>query len=102
MSLFDVDNSTDINVHGHLDRDTLSTNFWQQLTAQQRESLKGAGACKINLNDVERVDSAGLAWLINAVRDTNQNGVSMVFKHMPEKLVKLAKISNVDGFLAVE
>lgn len=102
MSLFDVDNSGDINVHGHLDRDTLSTNFWQQLTAQQRESLKGAGACTVNLNDVERVDSAGLAWLINAVRDTNQNGVSMVFKHMPEKLVKLAKISNVDSFLALE
>jgi phospholipid transport system transporter-binding protein len=54
------------------------------------------------LSDVERADSAGLAWLINAVRDAKQNGVSITLHKMPEKLHKLAKISNADGFLPVE
>lgn len=102
MSLFDVGKNGDIVVHGNLDRDTLSTNFWQRLSSQQQESLKNAGTCTVDLGDVERVDSAGLAWLINAVRDTNQNGVSMVIQHMPAKLHKLAKISDVDSFLPVK
>jgi ABC-type transporter Mla MlaB component len=50
----------------------------------------------------ERADSAGLAWLINAVRDAKQNGVSMSLYKMPEKLRKLAKISDADSFLPVE
>ena len=45
---------------------------------------------------------AGLAWLINAVRDAKQNGVSMSLYKMPEKLRKLAKISDADSFLPVE
>lgn len=102
MSLFDVGGNGDIIVHGNLDRETLSTNLWQRLSSQQQSTLKSLGTCNVDLSDVERVDSAGLAWLINAVRDTNQNGVSMVIKHMPEKLHKLATISNVDGFLPVK
>ena len=40
--------------------------------------------------------------LLNAVRDAKQNGVSMSLYKMPEKLRKLAKISDADSFLPVE
>lgn len=102
MSLFEVNDKGNIVVHGHLDRDTLSKNFWECLNSKERERLINSGECRIDLSDVERADSAGLAWLINAVRDAGQNGVSMTLLKMPEKLHKLAKISDADSFLPVE
>lgn len=102
MSLFEVNDKGDVVVHGHLDRDTLSKNFWESLASSERNTLVQNQRCSVDLSDVERADSAGLAWLINAVRDAKQNGVSITLYKMPEKLHKLAKISNADGFLPVE
>ena len=102
MSLFEVNNKGNIIVHGHLYRDTLSTNFWQGLSSSERSALINAKQSAIDLSDVERADSAGLAWLINAVRDAKQNGVSITLLNMPEKLHKLAKLSSADSFLPVK
>tara|TARA_A200000113_G_scaffold170171_1_gene155075 strand:+ start:74 stop:382 length:309 start_codon:yes stop_codon:yes gene_type:complete len=102
VSLFEVTEQGNVVVHGHLDRDTLSSNFWTELSSQQREKLRSRKASTIDLSDVERADSAGLAWLINAVRDSRQNGVSITLYKMPEKLHKLAKISDADSFLPLE
>lgn len=102
MSLFEVTDKGNIIVHGHLDRDTLSTNFWQGLSSSERSALINAKQSAIDLSDVERADSAGLAWLINAVRDAKQNGVSITLLNMPEKLHKLAKLSSADSFLPVK
>ncbi|MCH2056928.1 MAG: STAS domain-containing protein [Thalassotalea sp.] len=102
MSLFEVNDKGNIVVHGHLDRETLSKNFWESLRGNERSVLINNKRCKVDLSDVERADSAGLAWLINAVRDAKQNGVSMTLYQMPEKLQKLAKISDADSFLPVE
>lgn len=54
------------------------------------------------MGDVERVDSAGLAWILNAIRDGKREGINVSLRELPEKLRKLAKISDVDGFLPVE
>ncbi len=102
MSLFEVNDTGRIVVHGQLDRETLSKNFWESLSSNQLSTLVSNKKCQVDLGDVERADSAGLAWLINAVRDAKQNGVSITLHKMPEKLHKLAKISNADGFLPVE
>ncbi|MCZ8529573.1 STAS domain-containing protein [Alteromonas sp. PRIM-21] len=102
MSLFEVNDTGRIVVHGQLDRETLSKNFWESLSGNQRSMLVSNKKCQVDLGDVERADSAGLAWLINAVRDAKQNGVSMTLYKMPEKLQKLAKISDADSFLPVE
>ncbi|MEL7387769.1 MAG: STAS domain-containing protein [Pseudomonadota bacterium] len=102
MSLFEVNDKGNIVVHGHLDRDTLRKNLWESLSQSERDSLQQRKSCTVDLSDVERADSAGLAWLINAVRDAKQNGVSMTLYKMPEKLHKLAKISDADSFLPVE
>ncbi|MDO6565617.1 STAS domain-containing protein [Alteromonas sp. 1_MG-2023] len=102
MSLFQVNDNAQVSVHGHLDRDTLSKNFWESLTSSQSAILVKAGTCCIDLGDVERVDSAGLAWILNAIRDGKGAGISVSLREPPEKLRKLAKISDVDGFLPVE
>ena len=69
MSLFQVSEKSVVSIHGHLDRDTLSDNWWALLSKAQRQQLKKAQRSTFDLADVERVDSAGLAWLINAIRD---------------------------------
>ena len=102
MSLFEVNDKGNVVVRGHLDRETLSKNFWDSLNGNERSTLINNKRCLVDLSDVERADSAGLAWLINAVRDAKQNGVSMSLYKMPEKLRKLAKISDADSFLPVE
>ena len=102
MNVFELGEQGRVNVHGNIDRDTLTRNWWQQLSASERGKLVDAGNCTFDLSDVERVDSAGLAWLINAVRDARQHGVSVVINEPPEKLLKLAKISDVDTLLPLE
>ncbi|WP_394221692.1 lipid asymmetry maintenance protein MlaB [Alteromonas gracilis] len=102
MRLLEVNDKGSVIIHGHLDRDTLSKNFWESLSGNERSTLIQNKTCVVDLSDVERADSAGLAWLINAVRDAKQNGVSMALRNMPEKLHKLAKISDADSFLPVK
>lgn len=102
MSLFQVSEQSVVSIHGNLDRDTLSKNWWSLLTDAQREQLQQAKASIFDLADVERVDSAGLAWLINAIRDAKIHNVAVTLTDLPEKLMKLAKISDVDRLLPVE
>lgn len=102
MSLFQVDDKGVIRVHGHLDRDTLAKNWWPSLSSSERSMLEKNSQCTFDLAEVERVDSAGLAWLINAIRDGRQHGVKVQLTDVPEKLMKLAKISDVDTLLPVE
>ncbi len=102
MSLFQVSSDSVISVHGHLDRETLSDNWWAILSSKQQQQLQDSGQCTFDLADVERVDSAGLAWLINAIRDARQHQIKVRLTEVPHKLLKLAKISDVDGLLPVE
>ncbi|GGW80998.1 STAS domain-containing protein [Alteromonas halophila] len=99
MSLFDLNQQGTVSVHGNLDRDTLTGNWWQQLSPAQQSMLNDQGRCTFDLSDVERVDSAGLAWLINAVRDARQRSLEIRISEPPAKLLKLAKISDVDTLL---
>lgn len=85
-----------------LDREHIKQNWWQLLSAKEREELIRAQRCQLNLGQVKRIDSAGLAWLINAMRDTKQQGIQLQLESIPDKLIKLAKISDVEDFLTVE
>jgi len=102
VSLFQVNNNGTVTVHGNLDHTTLSQNFWDCMSTQQSSTLTKTGECCIDLSDVERVDSAGLAWLINAIRDGKSRNIKVSLRDLPEKLHKLAKISDVDSLLPVE
>lgn len=101
MSLFQLNDEGVLHIHGHLDRDTLAKNWWGMLSSTEQSTLIAKGKCVLDLSDVERIDSAGLAWLINAVRDGKRNQVNVVLEKVPDKLLKLAKISDVDALLPV-
>lgn len=102
MSLFQVSEKSVVSIHGHLDRDTLSDNWWALLSKAQRQQLSKAQSSIFDLADVERVDSAGLAWLINAIRDAKAHNIAVTLTDVPDKLMKLAKISDVDRLLPVK
>jgi len=55
----------------------------------------------INLAQVNKVDTAGLAWLLRQVELSQANACQLSFEHLPSSLIKLAALSAVDGFLPV-
>lgn len=55
---------------------------------------------RINLLDVTRCDSTGLALLIEAKRLCNQNKLTFVMEHMSDSLTGLAQFCEVDSVLS--
>lgn len=53
----------------------------------------------IDLRGVTRADSAGLAFLVGLLRKAQQNGKSLKFANIPEKLLAIAGVSGVAPFL---
>ncbi|MFS1701732.1 lipid asymmetry maintenance protein MlaB [Alteromonas sp. AMM-1] len=91
-----------IALNGALDRQSLTKDWWALLSNADKQSYRQAGACTFDFSQVERVDSAGLAWTINAIRDGRAQGIKITLCNLPEKMLKLAKISEIDAFLPVQ
>lgn len=56
-------------------------------------------AIAVNLKGVSRVDSAGLALLLEWLRQARADGRSMTFTALPDKLLAIARLSGVDGLI---
>jgi phospholipid transport system transporter-binding protein len=52
-------------VQGDLDQLTLTKDYWASIDTNAKKQLTDAACLTVCLNDVDRADSAGLAWLIN-------------------------------------
>ena len=57
---------------------------------------------RVDLSDVEAIDSAGLALLLEWQQRLEQAGGSLVVVSPPAALVRLARISGVDTLLPME
>lgn len=57
---------------------------------------------EINLADVTRSDSAGLALLINWMRTAKKNNKKIVFHNVPTQMLAIANASGLDELLPVE
>ena len=90
-----------IKLNGALDRQTLSQEWWSSLGNSEQQRLRAAKHCELDFQDVQRVDSAGLAWTLNAIREGNAQGVKITLCNLPEKMLKWAKISELDDVLPV-
>ncbi len=91
-----------ISLTGALDRQTLSQDWWKSLGSTDQQKYRDASQCMMDFSAVERVDTAGLAWTLNAIRDGKAHGVKITLCNLPEKMLKLAKISELDGLLPIE
>jgi len=70
-----------------------------QLLMQKGSLFVGAGDLVIDLADVERTDSAGLALLLEWIACARRRGVSIQFKNIPDALLGIAELSNVRELL---
>jgi phospholipid transport system transporter-binding protein len=59
------DNILTLVVQGVLNQLTLAKDYWVSIDTDAKKQLTDAARLMICLNDVDRADSAGLAWLIN-------------------------------------
>lgn len=69
MSLFEVNDKGNVVVYGYFDCEMLLKNFWDSLDGNECSILINNKRCFVDLSDVECVDSVGLVWFINVVRD---------------------------------
>jgi phospholipid transport system transporter-binding protein len=84
-------------MQGELNRNTLAKS-----DALAKLTLSKSSGCTLDMSGVNHSDTAGLAWLMNFLKDNQQQKVHFELKNIPESLIKLAKISDVDSFLSVQ
>lgn len=82
-------------VSGRLGFDSVDT-IWES----SRIGLTGADQPRVDLGEVTHVDSAGLALVLEWVGLARSQGKRLQLTRVPAKLMDLARISEVDAFLA--
>jgi len=60
-----------------------------------------SGTINIDLQDVERADSAGVALLIEWQRTARQQQQKICFQNIPSQMLAIARLSGVDELLAL-
>ena len=88
-----------LTINGDLDQITLKHDYWLTLSQTEQKSIVDNGVLEVDLTNVERGDTAGLAWLINIVKHAKANKVEVSFKSVPDKLLNLAELSGAKQIL---
>ncbi|MFQ3191473.1 MAG: phospholipid transport system transporter-binding protein [Paraglaciecola sp.] len=87
---------------GELNRNTIAKSVALTTLEQCNQKQSSVNAYTLDMTGVSNSDTAGLAWLINFLKGNEQLNVHFEIKSIPESLIKLAKISDVDSFLSVQ
>ncbi len=53
----------------------------------------------VDLSEVTRVDSAGLALMIEWLRESERKNLDMTFTNVPEQLLSIARVCGLDEIL---
>lgn len=85
-------NKNQLSLVGDLTMDTVPA-IWQSLDA----SFNSERNYILDLVGVSHCDSAGLSLLIYWIEQARKQQVTLQFKHAPEQLLALAKVSEVDA-----
>ncbi len=70
------------------------------LLNQGRDQFAGKLAMAVNLGGVTHADSAGLALLLEWLREARQQGQTLTYQTVPAQLHALARISEVADWLS--
>jgi phospholipid transport system transporter-binding protein len=81
-------------VSGELDATTVT-----DVLKQGEQQFAGVKQLEVDLSGVAQSDSAGLALLIEWLRAARQHDQRLRFSNLPQQLIALAKISEVDELL---
>lgn len=101
MSFTTQFNNNELAITGDLTKYSIGKDWWV-VEGKKLSSQISSGNLIVDLSHVDRADSAGLAWLINLIRDTKANDISVVLRKIPSDLLDLAKISDASSLLPLE
>ncbi|MGB5261562.1 MAG: STAS domain-containing protein [Gammaproteobacteria bacterium] len=79
---------------GELDFETVPS-----LLAHQGVHMKRGSNIHVDLAKVTRVDSAGLALMIEWLRESERKGMAIQFDNVPGQLMSIARISGLEDIL---
>ena len=80
----------------------LNFNSVPALAGRSGELFHEPGEVRVSLADVTRADSAGLALLVDWLREARRRGRRIAFTHVPAQLLALARVSGVDELLPLD
>lgn|SRR5690554_7991545 len=83
-------------VSGELTLDTVT-----EALSESTELFEKADTLDIDLANVTRADSAGLALLVAWMRQARQSEKKIQFQHVPAQMLAIAKASGLDEILPV-
>jgi phospholipid transport system transporter-binding protein len=89
-------------LQGDLNRNTIPKSGALATLDRSNQNNSGDDAFTLDMLGVSNSDTAGLAWLMNFLKNNQQQHIHFELKNIPERLRKLAKISDVDSFLSVQ
>ena len=85
-----------LTISGQLSRFTV-----ENITNQSYSNWFVHGAVKVDLAQVTKADTAGLAWLFYLLEQASNHSCQLSFCNIPEKLTKLITLSGVNGLLPI-
>lgn len=80
-------------------RGNLSIDSVPQLWDRTTGEFYDAPALTVDLGEVERADSAGLALLIEWTRRARGSGQDIRFTNLPDQMLAIARVSGLDTML---
>ncbi len=83
-----------LEIHGELSFASVPA-LWHECRAQ----CAAGNAIDIDLGQVRRSDSAGLALLVEWLRETQRSGASLRFFNMPAQMLEMARASGLEQIL---
>ena len=89
-------NKNNIMLTGELTRHTI-----MQISKKSIKLILAQQSSLLDLHQVTRIDTAGLAWLFYLLERANLTGCQLSFSNVPAKLNKLINLSGVEGFLPI-
>ena len=86
-----------LEIHGDLNFDSVPA-LWQSccVTFAEHDQLN------IDLSEVVRSDSAGLALLVECLKQAHQTGKTVRFYNIPAQMLAIARVSSLDKVLPLE
>jgi len=90
-----TDNSSEL--AGELTRQTVMA-----IPKKSIKQLVAKQSTVIDLQQVTRIDTAGLAWLFYLLEQASTANCQLSFSNVPAKLNKLISLSGVEGFLPID
>lgn len=83
-----------VHIRGELDFDTVPA-----LYRETDRLLGGRSGLTIDVSGVERVNSAGVALLLEWLSEARRRGCSLSFRGLPEPVLAVARLSGVEHLL---